>query len=65
MNKLQGLKERFGKAVLGETETSELKGGFRYYTKSNTEFVNKVTTIAGEGNHLCWSLHDGVYCIEW
>ena len=59
------LKKRFGNAVLEQKEASNVKGGLRYETTSNVEFVNKVTALAGQGECVCWAYHDGVYCIEW
>lgn len=59
------LKKQFGNSVLSAQEAKTATGGLRYETTSNVEFVNKITAVAGEGNCVCWSYHNGVYCIEW
>lgn len=65
MTTLADFKKQFGNSVLNVQEISTAKGGLRYETTSNVEFVNKVTAVAGEGKCVCWSYHNGVYCIEW
>ncbi|MFK7951081.1 MAG: hypothetical protein AB8G11_26105 [Saprospiraceae bacterium] len=65
MTKLASFKKQANIIELTKKSTQEIKGGLRYYTESNVEFVHKVTELSGEGKCVCWGYHDGVYCIEW
>ena len=65
MKRLIQLKQKLGKAILTNQEIANTKGGLRYETTDYVEFVNKLTSLGGQGMCVCWDKHGDTYCIEW
>lgn len=44
---------------------SEIKGGFRYVTTSQSSFEKKRNSLQSKGESMCISHTGNHYCIEW